>query len=138
MFGMGDWLVFVRVALGFFWIWHVATDRDDPEQMKGALIRFVAEGQNPRYRSILEKILIPRSTFVSYFVTGSELCAGLSFILGIIAPVMAILMIFLNINFVLARPKTFKHNILPLAIQFMILFSDVGIRWALVPLALFK
>jgi uncharacterized membrane protein YphA (DoxX/SURF4 family) len=127
------WLIIIRIGLGFFWLWQVIAEHKSQPKMEETLRKFAKENPIKSYKVFLETFLLPRIRSFWILVTALEIWAVISFILGILAPITAVLMIILEVNFLLSRPNSVATNILPMLLEFMIVFSAAGTHFALVP-----
>ena len=128
-----DWLVILRMGLGFFWLWQVTVTHKKLQKMDETLRLFAKENPIRTYKVFIESFMLPNIKTIWILVTALEISAAISFIFGIFAPISAVLMLVLEVNFLLSRPNSILNNILPMLLEFTIAFSGSGAYIALIP-----
>ncbi|MCZ6725216.1 MAG: hypothetical protein O6846_03195 [Thaumarchaeota archaeon] len=129
LFTGDEWLALVRITLGLFWLQLAIRQWRTPEQING----FLTRSSNPIgiYGRIISKILLPHKKAVALIFSIFQLIGGISLTFGIVVPVGAAMLSFLNLNIMLAKKEDFVRNLQLIALQIIVALSAASTTWAI-------
>ena len=125
---MAIWLVFLRLIVGFEWLFAgIHKVPDFPQSMQYILPNFAADNPYNWMVYLINNAFLPHAELLGYLVMIGEIIVGALLILGLFTNFAAIGSIFLNFIFFFASghlsESTFSINWILIAIGFIILLS---------------